>query len=125
MTTYGDLEANSPTGKATMPGHVRASLNWNFLRDAYGDKTSTKIMDGSKIVVCKLKQNPMGFSSIAYPVDELHLPFWFKGLPFDDEAMEYLLVDQKIENLLGVLEWNLEEATDINSTFFNIFEFDA
>ena len=123
LTTYGDLEANSKTGKANMPGHVRAALNWNYLRRVNGDNYSMKMVDGMKVVVCKLKPNPLNFTSIAYPTDELRLPNWFIELPFDDSAMEKTLVDKKIDNLLGVLNWELEENTDTNSTFDDLFIF--
>ena len=47
-------------GKANMPGHVRASINWNTLKRMNGDKYSQEIVDGMKVIVCKLKQNPLG-----------------------------------------------------------------
>jgi len=123
LTSYGEKEETSKTGKANMPGHVRAAINWNCLRRVHGDNYSMKIMDGAKIVVCKLKQNPLGYTSIAYPVDELRLPQWFQDLPFDDNLMEDLLVDQKISNLLGVLDWELKHSTNTNSTFGSLFTF--
>jgi DNA polymerase elongation subunit (family B) len=123
LTMYGDLEANSKTGKANMPGHVRAALNWNYLRRVNSDNYSMKIVDGMKVIVCKLKPNALGFTSVAYPVDELRLPKWFTELPFDDHAMEATLVDKKVENLLGVLKWDLKSNTDTNSTFDDLFSF--
>lgn len=123
LTYYGDLEANSKTGKANMPGHVRAALNYNYLRRVNGDNYSMKIVDGMKVIVCKLKQNALGFTSVAYPTDELRLPQWFIELPFDDSEMERTLVDEKIENLLGVLGWDLRDNTDTNSTFDDLFTF--
>ena len=44
-------------GKANMPGHVRASMNWNTLRNMNHDKYSQQIMDGQKVIVCKLRPN--------------------------------------------------------------------
>jgi DNA polymerase elongation subunit (family B) len=123
LTFYGDLESNSKTGKANMPGHVRAALNWNYLRRVNSDNYSMKILDGMKVIVCKLKPNPLNFTSVAYPVDELRLPKWFQELPFDDAAMEATLVDKKVENLLGVLKWDLKANTDTNSTFDELFSF--
>jgi hypothetical protein len=82
-----------------------------------------KIVDGMKVIVCKLKQNALGFTSIAYPTDELRLPTWFTELPFDDNEMERTLVDEKIENLLGVLNWDLRSNTNTNSTFDQLFTF--
>lgn len=123
LTYYGDLEAKSATGKANMPGHVRAALNYNYLRRVNGDQYSQKIIDGMKVIVCKLKPNALGFTSVAYPVDELRLPQWFCELPFDDQAMEQTLVDEKIDNLLGVLDWDIRSNTDTNSTFDDLFSF--
>ena len=123
LTSYGEKEAKSDTGRANMPGHVRAALNYNYLRKLYNDQYSQKIIDGMKIIVCKLKPNPLNFTSVAYPVDELRLPQWFIDLPFDDEAMEQTLVDEKIDNLLGVLDWDIRANTDTNSTFDDLFIF--
>jgi hypothetical protein len=110
------------TGKCGV-GHARAAINWNYLRKMNGDNYSQSIVDGMKVVVCKLKPNPLGFNSIAYPVDELRLPNWFKELPFDDEAMESTLVDEKIDNLLGVLNWDIKSNIDVKSTFDDLFSF--
>jgi DNA polymerase elongation subunit (family B) len=121
ITMYAKKEERE--GRANMPGHVRASLNWNTMRRMNGDNYSMQIVDGMKVIVCKLKSNPMGWTSIAYPTDELHLPVWFRDLPFDDAAMETTVIDGKIDNLLGVLEWDLESATNTSSTFNSLFVF--
>jgi len=110
-------------GKANMPGHVRAGMNWNTMRRMNSDKYSLEIIDGMKVIVCKLKPNPLGWTSIAHPTDETHLPQWFKELPFDNELMEATIVDNKVDNLLGVLDWNLAAATQTANTFNNLFEF--
>ena len=124
LTMYGNKEAASKTGRENMPGHVRASLNWNNLRKLYNDNYSQKILDGAKVIVCKLKNNPLGYTSVAYPTDELRLPQWFCELPFDDDAMEQTLVDEKIDNLLGVLNWDIRGSTNIKSTFDELFSFE-
>ena len=113
--------ANGKIKKPVMPGHVRASINWNTMRDAYKDSYSLPIMDGQKVIVCKLKANPMNFTSIAYPIDELNLPSWFKELPFDHETMEQTIVDQKVSNLMSELGWDLE-STKTSTVFDNLFE---
>ena len=123
LTYYGELERRSKTGKVTMPGHVRAALNYNYLRKLNGDQYSQRIVDGMKVVVCKLKDNMLGFTSVAYPTDELRLPQWFTELPFDDNEMERTLVDEKIDNLLGVLKWDIRSSTNTNSMFDNLFDF--
>ena len=120
LTKYSAEEER--LGKANMPGHVRAAINWNNLRRMNGDKYSMQIVDGMKTIVCKLKNNPLGWTSIGYPTDEIHLPQWFKDLPFDDAEMEATVVDQKIDNLLGVLNWDLASATNTENTFQTLFE---
>ena len=110
-------------GKANMPGHVRASINWNTLKRMNDDKYSITITDGAKVIVCKVKQNPMGYTSIAYPVDELRIPQWFKELPFDGEAMENAVIDEKLGNLIGVLDWDIK-STRSDNNFNSLFDFE-
>ena len=121
ITEYEAKEAKQ--GKANMPGHVRASINWNTLKRMNGDKYSMQIVDGMKVIICKLKPNPLGFTSVAYPTDELRLPKWFQDLPFDHAEMEATIINNKVENLIGVLEWDLESTTD-NNTFGSLFSFE-
>jgi DNA polymerase elongation subunit (family B) len=99
------------TGKCGV-GHAMAAINWNRFKEAFGDRRSMDITDGQKAIVCKLRSNPMQINSIAYPIDELNLPDWFKQLPFDHQAMEETIIDSKIENLLGVLKWDLNKSKD-------------
>ena len=120
MTKY--TAAEEKQGRANMPGHVRASMNWNKCKEMYGDKYSLPILDGAKVIVCKLKNNPLGYTSVAYPVDELRIPEWFKDMPFDNEAMEQTILDQKIDNLIGVLDWDVQ-STETTNTFNKLFEF--
>jgi hypothetical protein len=80
------------------------------------------ITDGAKVIVCKLKPNPLEFTSVAYPVDELRLPQWFKDLPFNHDEMEATIIDNKLENLIGVLNWNIS-STEEKNTFNSLFEF--
>jgi len=120
ITEYQGKEAKA--GKTNMPGHVRASINWNTLKRMYNDKYSMSITDGAKVIVCKLKPNPLGYTSVAYPVDELRLPQWFKDLPFDHAEMEATIIDKKLDNLIGVLEWNIT-STEEKNTFNSLFEF--
>ena len=110
-------------GKVNMPGHVRASINWNSLKEMNGDKFSIQIVDGMKVIVCKLKQNPMGYTSVAYPTDELRLPKWFQELPFEDDEMETAIIDKKLDNLIGVLDWDIK-STEQKNTFNNLFDFE-
>jgi DNA polymerase elongation subunit (family B) len=121
LTKYGAAEAAQ--GKANMPGHVRAALNWNNMRRMNSDNYSMQIVDGMKTIVCKLKSNALGWTSIGYPTDEQRLPTWFTELPFDDGLMEATVVDGKVDNLLGVLDWDLAAATNTENTFTSLFSF--
>ncbi len=122
LTKYTAEEAR--LGRANMPGHVRAAMNWNNLKRMHGDNYSAAIVDGMKTIVCKLKDNPLGYTSVGYPTDEARIPAWFKELPFDQDLMESGIVDQKVENLLGVLDWKISESTDTKSTFDSLFTFE-
>ena len=107
------------TGKCSI-GHAMAAINWNRCREMYSDAYSLEITDGMKTIVCKLKENPMGLTSIGYPTDEKRIPDWFKDLPFDNETMEETIITKKIENLIGVLDWDLQQSmgkTTIGSLF--------
>jgi len=117
-----DWKGTETNRKSMIPGHVLASINWNRLKRIHGDHYSMPIQDGFKVIVCKLRPNPSGLTSVAYPVDELNLPDWFKQLPFDDEAMEAALIDKKVKNLLGVLNWDLDSNKEANS-FGDLFSF--
>ena len=121
ITDYQAKEVKQ--GKANMPGHVRASINWNTLKRMNGDKYSQNIVDGMKVIVCKLKDNPLGFTSVAYPTDELRLPKWFQELPFNHSEMETTIINNKLENLIGVLEFDLLSTQNTN-TFSSLFNFE-
>jgi DNA polymerase elongation subunit (family B) len=113
-------------GNLHVPGHVTASLAWNNLKDIHKDQHAMKIIDGQKVIVCKLKETSNNnLSSIAYPVDEVHLPDWFLTLPFDESEMMAGIVDKKVENLLGVLNWDLSRASKQNEMFESLFDMSA
>lgn len=122
LTLYTEKEKKA--GRANMPGHVRAAMNWNTLKRLHNDNYSMSIVDGMKTIVCKLRNNPLGYTSVGYPTDETHIPDWFKQLPFDDGLMEDTIVDQKVENLLGVLDWEIAQNTDNRSNFSTLFTFE-
>ena len=110
------------TENKMIPGHVKASIVWNDLKFANSDQYSLSIMDGAKVVVCRLKNNPMGYTSIAYPTDELNLPNWFKELPFDEEGMEEAVLDKKIENVIGAMGYDMSRMNE-SETLQAFFEF--
>jgi DNA polymerase elongation subunit (family B) len=121
LTLYAEL-IQQGKGNRT-PGHVRAAINWNLLREINHDRIHSRIVDGMKCVVCPLKDNSMNMVSVAYPTDEIYLPDWFTKLPLDTEHMMATVVDKKIENLFSKLPFwkRIESATKITSTFYDFF----
>jgi DNA polymerase elongation subunit (family B) len=119
LTYFNEME--NKHGRFNMPGHVRAAINWNNMRKMHSDTRSIEIVDGMKTIVCKLKSNPLGLTSIGYPTDEERLPQWFKEMPFDAQEMEDTIVAQKVENLLSVLNWDITNNTNISNTFGRFF----
>lgn len=119
---YGPRKKGQEKGKINMPGHVRAAMNWNNLCESNADRYSMRISDGFKTIVCKLKPNVMGIKSIAYPIDEPHIPKWFKELPFDHALMEDTIIDKKLDNLVGVLpEWDLSKTRNYAGDEYFVF----
>ena len=111
-TVYLSGGKNDQGKTVTIPGHVRASINWNRVRDAHNDYDSTQIMDGQKVIVCKLRPNNYGITSMAYPIDQHNLPTWFTDLPFDNSTMIEAIIDKKVANIIGVLNWDLSKSKE-------------
>lgn len=111
--------------KARVPGHVMAAINWNRMIDMNDDVVSPKIINGDKVVVCKLGSNPWGMTSIAYPKDIVIIPDWFKELPFSEQSMTGSVVDKTLDSVFGVLNMGLTladlENSDINYDDFLVF----
>jgi DNA polymerase elongation subunit (family B) len=113
-------------GNLHVPGHVTASLAWNRLKEIHRDQHTMSIIDGQKVVVCKLRETSENIlTSIARPIDENHLPNWFTELPFDSEDMMAGIVDKKILNLLSPLNWDLARATKDRAHMETLFDFSA
>ena len=135
------------TGKCGV-GHVMASINYNNMLDSLDDKHSSRITDGMKTIVSKLKNMEKsmktmdssfvpvevtrdghkripdwykGMTSIAIPIDENVIPEWFKALPFEENLMEEKIVDDKLENLLEVLGWDLRASDENGAVFDELF----
>ena len=111
----------SKKDKVHLPGHVSAALNWNMLRELNQDRYAVEIVDGMKCIICKLKPNTFKLKSVAYPVDATKIPQWFQDLPFDHDLMEQTIVDKKLDNLIGVLNWDMSDA-NASETFDNLFD---
>ena len=112
LTKYTNDYKENP--KARVPGHVMASINYNRLLEMFNDTSTTRILDGNKIVVCKLKKNnPFNMTSVAYPRDLNDVPEWFSKLPFDESNMSDTIVDTTMDSIFGSLNWNLSMKSAI------------
>lgn len=112
-------EEYNRTGKCSV-GHVMAAINWNRLVKLENDNTVPSISDGSKAIVCQLKTNVYNIKTIAYPIELMDkLPQWYKNLPFDVDSMEKAVLEQKLDNLFGVLKLDLGINENANTTFSN------
>lgn len=129
MSTYMDKISNSSgtafsSGKkVNLPGNVQAAYAWNTMREIMNDQTVPDIKDGSRMIVCTLKRNQYGFSTMAYPLElENKLPDWYKKLPFNCDEMENILIDKKLNNMFGCLGWDLEN-TKVDTAIDDFFDF--
>lgn len=108
-------------------GHVLAAIQWNRLREIYEDMTVPEATDGTKIIVCMLKNNPLGIKSIGYPIDCVdYLPEWFLELPFDEEGMEQAVLTKKLMNIFGILDMDIgiHEKAGLNMSASSCFTWD-
>lgn len=113
------------TGKCSV-SQVKGAINWNMLIDINEDKKTPKILDGNKVIVCKLKKNNRyGIDTISYPIDISRLPDWFKSLPFDEQTMKDSIVEQTVNTVFGVLNWDLFSSsnTDIENESDGFLQF--
>lgn len=91
-------------GKAKMPGHVRAAVNYNFLLREFGDTIGKALRSGDKGMIFYVKPNDYGIKALAFPADTTRLPAWFDehfkvDLPLTEEKM----IDMKLEGIFEAL----------------------
>lgn len=108
---------SSATKKVNLPGNVQAAIAWNSMREIMNDNSVPEIKDGSRMIVCTLKNNSYGFNTMAYPLEIAeNIPSWYKKLPFDTREMENIMIDKKLFNMLGCLNWDLDSTNELTST---------
>jgi hypothetical protein len=111
-------------GTVTIPGHVRAAINYNEMLKHEGDIISPKINSGDKIKVYYIKTtNDFGFKSIALPADASKFPSWFKKyFEIDIQLMEEKLISSKLSIILTPLGLNV--PTPQNKLINDLLSFD-
>lgn len=94
-------------GKCKLPGHVRASINYNELAQQH--EVGPKLMKaGDKVIVFYLKKNPENLKSIAFSADATHFPKWFTdNFSVDRKLTEDKMIDSKLDGIFAALNWEL------------------
>lgn len=95
---------NGNGGKAKLPGHVRAAVNYNFLLDEFGDDVNKPLRSGDKGMIFYLKPNDYGFKTLAIPADSAKMPPWFDdNFKIDLPTTEEKMIDLKLEGIFEAL----------------------
>lgn len=101
----------------SVPGHVRASINYNELVSEYAPGQSKLLSAGDKAIVFYLKNNEYNMKSIAFPSDMEHLPSWFtENFNIDLSITETKMIDDKISGIFDALG---EEVPTLQRSFLN------
>jgi hypothetical protein len=104
--------------KITVPGHIRASINYNRLLEEFNDLDNPKINNGDKVKVFQLKQNDFRFETIAFPADIVQFPKWFiENFELDLIKSEEKLITAKLQGIFDAMELDVPtpQSTFINS----------
>jgi|SRR5579859_1559801 len=89
--------------KLSVPGHVRAACNYNFLLNTF-DKGSKDIRSGDKATVYYLRPNQFNFDSIAFPAENSKFPKWFEeNFKVDIKRTEDKMFDNKLKGIFKAL----------------------
>jgi DNA polymerase elongation subunit (family B) len=110
-------------GTVTIPGHVRAAINYNDMLKTENDVISPKIKSGDKVKVYYIKTNSFGFKSIALPADTSKFPKWFEHhFEIDTDLMEDKLIASKLQIILHPL--NMQVPSPQNKLINDLLSFD-
>jgi DNA polymerase elongation subunit (family B) len=94
---------NESGNKLTIPGHARASCNYNFLLDHF-EKGAKTIRSGDKVLIYHLKPNQFKFLTIAFPSEMVRFPKWFEeNFAVDVKKTEDSMFDSKLSGIFSAL----------------------
>lgn len=98
----------SGLGKVTMPGHVRAAVNYNEMVQQFEGSGGKLLKSGDKGLIFSLRPNDFGLKTIAIPIDFEHFPKWFdEHFQIDLKITEEKMIDSKIEGIYEALDWDV------------------
>jgi DNA polymerase elongation subunit (family B) len=107
--------------KLTVPGHVRASLNYNYLLNIF-DKGAKSIRSGDKAVIFYLKPNEYQFDTIAFPSEFVRFPKWFdENFKIDIKKTEGRMFDSKLSGIFAALGKDVPSPQSVHTN--SILEF--
>lgn len=87
----------------TVPGHVRAAVNYNTLLNIF-EPGAKSIMSGDKILIYYVKPNENGFKSIAVPADLPRFPQWIiDNFQIDIKLTEQKMFENKLEKVFAAI----------------------
>lgn len=89
----------------TVPGHVRAAINYNRLEMAHAGPGGTFVGGGDKVSVLYLKNNHLKLNALGFPSDLTRMPDWVEeeGLVVDLRLTEEKMIDSKLKGIFDAL----------------------
>jgi DNA polymerase elongation subunit (family B) len=93
----------SGLGRAKLPGHVRASVNYNEMALEYEGAGASLINSGDKVLIYYLVKNDRNLESIAIPAEMTKFPPWFSKFKIDVKKTEQKMIDSKLEGIFSAL----------------------
>lgn len=101
--TPGTLK-NPDTGRTiAVPGHVRASLNYNDLLQIF-EKGGKEIRSGDKVLIYQVKANQFGYDTVAIPAEMTKFPGWMiENFVIDVALTEQKMFDNKLSGIFSAL----------------------
>lgn len=108
--------------KINLPGHVRASCNYNEYAQRMESKNAKLIRSGDKVKVFYLLPNEENYKSIAIPVDLPKWPSWLlDNFKIDKDLSEQKMIDAKLRGIFDAMNWTI--PTVQNKFVRSILEF--
>ncbi|MEM2159628.1 MAG: DNA polymerase domain-containing protein [Candidatus Nitrosotenuis sp.] len=108
---------NEKNRKITVPGHIRAAINYNLLAQEHEGVSAVQIKSGDKVLVFYLKGNHHEWNSIAIPSDFDKFPKWLlEEVSIDLKTTETKMIDAKLVGVFAA--WGYPVPT-MQSAFLN------
>lgn len=109
---YEEWKRLEKTGKkkVNLPGHVRASVNYNEAVLHYEGNGAQLLKAGDKVIIFYLKPNEWKFKAIAFPAEMTKFPKWFlETFIVDTKLTEEKMIDQKLKGIFSAINWEVPD----------------